>query len=115
MNVSFDGVGQVCATFLGSNLKEGQAVKLSGSGSVAACGDGESFCGAALYCRDDACTVQVRGFMTLGYTGTAPSAGPAELCGNGEGGVKSAGKDDARTGCLVVDVDTAAKSVTIML
>ena len=107
MSVSFDGVGQVCATFLGSGIEEGQAVKVSGWGTAAVCGDGESFCGAAICCRDGACTVQVSGFLTLGYTGTAPAAGPVKLCGYGQGG--------AVTACLAVDADSAAKTVTILL
>lgn len=115
MSVSFDGVGQVCATFLGAGIQEGQAVKVSGRGAAAPCGDGESFCGAAVCCRDDACTVQVSGFMTLGYTGTAPGLGPVRLCGNGQGGVRAAADEDAATACLAVDADEAAKTVTILL
>lgn len=46
MSVSFEGVGQVCATFLGGKLAEGQVVKLTGNGTVGACGDGDHlFCG----------------------------------------------------------------------
>ena len=47
MSVSFHGIGQVCATFLGDGT-EGQVVKMSGKGTVAACSAGESFCGVAL-------------------------------------------------------------------
>ena len=36
MSVSFHGIGQVCATFLGDGT-EGQVVKMSGKGTVAAC------------------------------------------------------------------------------
>lgn len=127
MNVSFDGVGQVCATFLGGGLQEGQVVKLAGNGQVGACGDGEGFCGAAICCKDDACTVQVGGFVTLAYSGTAPAVGRTGLCGDGLGGVRSAvsaasgtaksteGTADEATGCLVVSVDTTAKTVTILL
>lgn len=119
MRVSFDGIGQVCATFLGSGLSEGQVVRMTGSGTAGACGDGEGFCGAAICCKDDACSVQVRGFVTVSYTGTAPSAGWAALCGNGQGGVRAVssaeGSTDESTRCLVVDVDTTAKAVTILL
>lgn len=119
MNVSFDGVGQVCATFLGGGLSEGQVVKMAGNGQAGTCGDGESFCGAAVCCKDDACTVQVGGFMTLAYSGTAPAVGRAGLCGDGQGGVRAASSakesTDESTQCLVVDVDTTAKSVTILL
>ena len=44
MSVSFDGVGQVCATFLGSGLSEGQVVRMAGNGTVcqaSLCGNGQ--------------------------------------------------------------------------
>ena len=53
MSVSFEGIGQVCATFLGAGLTEGCVVKAAGGGAVEACGDGDSFCGAALCCKED--------------------------------------------------------------
>ena len=65
MSVSFEGVGQVCATFLGGKLAEGQVVKLTGNGTVGACGDGDHFIGAAICCKDDACTVQGGGLVTV--------------------------------------------------
>ena len=105
MSVSFEGVGQVCATFLGGKLAEGQVVKLTGNGTVGACGDGDHFIGAAICCKDDACTVQVRGFVTVGYSGTAPGMGWRTLAADGKGGVN----------CLVADVDAAVKTVTMML
>lgn len=115
MSVCFDGVGQVCATFLGEGLSEGHVVKLAGGGRVAPCGDGEVFCGVALVCRDDACTAQVRGFLSAAYSGSAPGAGAAILCGNGKGGVRMAGEQENGTRCLVVDTDTSRKRVTILL
>lgn len=112
MSVSFEGVGQVCATFLGGKLTEGQVVKLTGSGTVGACAAGDSFIGAAICCKDDACTVQVGGFVSVGYSGTAPAVGWSALAADGKGGVKSASGGAVR---LVVDVDTTAKLVTVML
>lgn len=114
MSVSFEGVGQVCATFLGGGLTEGHVVKMAGRATAGACGDGDPFCGVALCCKEDACTVQVAGFVTVGYSGTVPTAGMAVLCANGEGGVRTAGESGGRT-CLVADADTAAKTVTILL
>lgn len=111
MNVSFDGVGQVCATFLGSSITEGHVVKLSGNGTVGTCKAGDAFCGVALCSKDDACTVQVCGFVTVAYSGTAPTVGWTALCADGSGGVKAGGDRQIP----VVDVNTAAKSVTILL
>ena len=129
MSVSFEGVGQVCATFLGGKLTEGHVVKLTGSGTVGACSAGDSFIGVALCCKDDACTVQVGGFVTVGYTGAAPAAGWCALTADGNGGVKAAAGEAAaasesagttaaaESGRLlpVVGVDTTAKTVTILL
>ena len=113
MSVSFEGVGQVCATFLGGGLTEGQVVKMTGSGTVGACAADDAFCGVALCCKDDACTVQMGGFVTVGYSGAAPALGYTALTADGKGGVKTAGEGGVM--CLVAQVDTAAKTATIML
>lgn len=115
MRVSFEGVGQVCATFLGGGLAEGQVVKLTGRGQAGPCGDGDDFFGAALCCREDACTVQVRGFVTVGYSGdAAPEVGFTALCADGAGGVRTAGESGGRA-YLVADADPTAKTATILL
>lgn len=113
MTVSFEGVGQVCATFLGGGLTEGHVVKLTGNGTVGECAADDAFCGVAVCCKDDACTVQVGGFVSVRYTGTAPAAGWRALAADGTGGVKAAASGGVN--CLVADVDTTAKTVTIML
>ena len=111
MSVSFHGIGQVCATFLGDGT-EGQVVKMSSKGTVAACSAGESFCGVALCAKDDACAVQVAGFVTVPYSGTEPAPGYAALAADGSGGVKSV---ESGREYLVADADTTAKTVTILL
>lgn len=113
MSISFEGVGQVCATFLGSKLAEGQVVKMAGNGTVGACSAGDLFCGVALCCKDDACTVQVGGFVSVAYSGTAPAVGWSSLAADGNGGVKTAASGGMAY--LVTDVDTTAETVTIML
>lgn len=113
MTVSFEGVGQVCATFLGGGLTEGHVVKLTGSGTVGACAADDAFCGVAVCCKDDACTVQVGGFVSVGYTGTAPAVGWKALAADGSGGVKTVTSSGVT--CLVADVNTTAKTVTIKL
>ena len=52
MSVSFHGIGQVCATFLGSGT-EGQVVKMTDRDTVAPCSDGNSFCGVAMCVKDE--------------------------------------------------------------
>ena len=80
--------------------------------TVAPCSDGNSFCGVAMCVKDDACCVQVAGFVTVPYSSTEPTPGYAKLSADGTGGVKS---DESGREYLVVSVDTAAKSVTILL
>lgn len=111
MSVSFDGVGQVCATFLGKDIAEGHVVKLTGNGTVGSCEAGDLFCGVALCAKDGACTVQVCGFVTVSYSDTAPGTGWTALCADGKGGVKTGGERKIP----VVSVDQTAETVTILL
>ena len=111
MSVSFHGIGQICATFLGTGT-EGQVVKMSDRDTVAPCSDGNSFCGVAVCVKDDACCVQVAGFVTVPYSSTVPSVGYAKLSANGAGGVKTAAEGRS---FLVVDVDESGKTVTFAL
>lgn len=115
MKISFDSIGQWCATFAcGEGTAENQAVKLSAPATAAGCADGDAFCGvAASIARDgSACSVQLGGMATLPYTGADPAVGYAGLSANGAGGVKA---DAAGRVRLVADVDTAAKTVTFVL
>ena len=111
MSVSFEGIGRWCATFLAGDVEQGDPVKISANGTVAACSAGDAFCGVAVSERDGACSVQLGGFITLPYSGTAPTVGYAALCADGTGGVKSGGT----ASYLTVDVDTTEKTVTILL
>lgn len=115
MKVSFEGIGQWAATFsCSTDVAAGQMVKISGNGEVAACADGEDFCGAAASVARDgaACSVVLGGMITAPYTGTAPALGWSGLAANGTGGVKTAagGRE-----YLVADVNAAGMTVTFAL
>ncbi len=114
MKVSFEGIGQWCATFFGG-VTEGHVVKVDGGGCVAECAAGEPFCGAAVYAGGDACTVQMGGFVTVGYSGAAPALGYTALAADGLGGVQSAGEAEGGVSRWVVDRDEGNKTVTILL
>ena len=62
--------------------------------------------------RGDLVTVQYRGFVTLPYSGTAPSVGYGILAADGAGGVKGAQSGESY---LIVNVDTTAKTVCVLL
>ena len=114
MKLSYEGIGQWAATFACTEAAEGELVKISGSGAVAACGDGDDFCGMVLSVSrgGDACSVALGGMVTAGYTGSTPALGWSGLAGDGAGGVKTS---ESGREYLVVDVDTTAQTVTFAL
>lgn len=112
MKHSYEGIGAWSATFTTENAGEGQVVKLSGSGAVAACSAGDAFCGVAEAVRGAYCGVQMGGLARVGYTGTAPTVGLNKLTADGNGGVCTAA---AGAEYLVVAVDEAAGSCVIKL
>lgn len=115
MKISFEGIGQWAATFACTDVQEGDVVKVSENGSVAACSEGDAFCGQAISLGrgGDACSVQLGGFITADYTGdTAPTAGWCKLSADGSGGVKV---DSTGRSYLAVDVDTTTKVVIFAL
>ena len=80
------------------------------------CADNDGFEGVVLSVARDgkACSVAMGGMVTVSYTGaSAPAAGWNSLAADGSGGVKvvSAGGKSY----LAVEVDTTAKTVTIVL
>ena len=112
--VSFEGIGQWSATFACTDVQEGQVVKISGSGEVGKCADGEAFCGVVnTVGRDgEACGVVLGGMVSASYTGSAPALGWSGLSADGAGGVKSS---SAGQKYRVVDVDATGKMVTFVL
>ena len=115
MNVSYEGIGQWAATFACSGVSEGQAVKVSGNGTVAACEENGGFDGVVLSVARDgkACSVAMGGMVTVSYSGTAPTAGWNTLAADGKGGVTVV--SEGGRSYLAVEADTAAKTVTIVL
>ena len=113
MTVAFDGIGSVIATFLTeSDIAGGEVVKLTDNGTVGLCAEGEAFCGVALPPREGAGAVQLRGFVTVSYSGTAPEVGPVTLAADGAGGVMTA---DSGVSALAVAVDEDEMTAVILL
>ena len=109
---NYHGIGQLNVTVAADEgLEEGMVCKLTADGA-AGCGAGEAFCGVADVIRDGLAGVQIEGFVTLGYTGTAPVVGYANLSANGSGGVKG---DTAGKSYLVAAVDATDSIVTFKL
>ena len=87
--ISFEGIGEVAATFAcGEGVKAGQVVKLTGDGTVGPCGDGERFCGVALSAGEGFAAVQMGGLIRVAASGGALSEGWNRLLADGSGGVR---------------------------
>lgn len=113
--VSFEGIGEVAATFYaGNGVKEGKVVKLGGDSSVAPCAAGERFFGVACGGKDGCVSVQVQGFAQVSCADSTVTVGYVSLTADGNGGVKKAGTTDAGQEYLVV-ADDGAGSITIKM
>ncbi len=112
MSVSFGGFNENTATFKANEeITKGTPVKMSASGTVAPCTDGEIFCGIANECSGGYASVQLSGAVTAKFSGTAPEVGYENLvCGND--GVKA---DGSGREYLVVAVDKTVSTVTFIM
>lgn len=113
MNVSFNGFNENVLTFNSQGeVISGALVKMAGNGTVTPCADGDKFAGVAVNEAGGCAGVQLKGYVTCAYTGTAPTVGFCNLLAGGASAVKT-----GTTGVqyLVLDVDAAAKTVGFIL
>lgn len=130
MNISFEGIGEVIATFLAeedSKIKPGDVVCLTGNNQVGLGQEGDIPCGVAATVSEDGCVaVQISGLAEIACSGSAPAAGWNTLAADGTGSVKvvtagsdGAGSTKAATGggasYLVVSVDTVDGTAVVKL
>jgi len=113
MKVSFEGIGEIVATFYNGGAKKGAPVKMSSSGEVCSCADGETFAGVAVSVNGDFAAVQIGGYVKMPYSGETPQPGWQHLASDGQGGVKVA--QNTGKSYLVLDVDASAGTVGFML
>lgn len=113
MKVGFSGVAELVLSFeAGGTLTPGHPVSLSGNDAVSNAAAGVLPIGVCLQERCGIAAVQMKGFLELPYSGTAPQLGYNSLVADGAGGVKTAA---GGLNCLVVHVDTAAKTLGLYL
>ena len=117
MKISFEGIGEVVATFLkdSSAVKPGHVVCLADNETVGLGTAGKVPCGvAATVAKDGYVSVQIGGLAEVGYSGTtAPTVGWSMLAADGAGGVKVVTSNGRSY--LTVSVDTTAKTAVVML
>ncbi|MBE6985164.1 MAG: hypothetical protein E7434_06100 [Ruminococcaceae bacterium] len=113
MFVSFENIGQVCATFhCDDGVAVGAPCSMSRTGTVGASDDEENFIGVVESIKNNYACVTVRGFVTLPYSGTTPGIGYCTLTGDGAGKIKVCVDGNSY---LVAAVDTVNKTATILL
>ena len=114
MDICFEGVGQVVATFRTEDekLAAGMAVTLKDSGTVGL-GSGDSpLCGVAVgAARGGAVAVQIGGVVNVRHSGAKPAVGWTALTCDSEGKVTKSEGDGAK--CLVLAAD--GESVVVRL
>lgn len=114
MSISFKGFNEQVLTFnTSAELDAGTLVKMNGSGTVAPCASGDKIMGVVLACRNNIASVQVGGYISLPYSGTAPTPGYCGICAADSTKIKtdnSAGKLLA-----VLETDTTASVAGILL
>lgn len=113
MTISLKGYNENTATFKISGLvSEGQAVAMAGNLTVKPCASGDKIIGVCVNVRGEYACVQLSGYATLSYTGTAPSVGISAVAADGKGGITSSASG---ANVLVTDVDETKKTVGFIL
>lgn len=113
MSVAFDGIGRSVLTFQAGDVKKGDVAAMSANDTVAKAASGAVPVGVVLNKRQDWAAVQVKGYVELPYSGTAPTVGWNKLAADGNGGLRTA--TDKGRDCLVVRVDTAENKMGLFL
>ena len=112
MSVSFNGFNENTATFkVNGDIANGTPVKMSESDTVAACANGDKFCGFVVNCDGGYAAIQLSGTVTAAYSGSVPEVGYANLASDGKGVTVSDGGREY----LVLAVDEAKKTVTFIM
>jgi len=121
-DVGFAGVGELLVTFKASELTkdadEGKPVKVSESGTVALCSDGEDMIGVVKWIASDGttCSVQLKGAAAVPYNDdgelSTPTVNYSALVADGAGKLKV---DVSGISYRILAIDTTAKTIIIML
>lgn len=112
-SISMQGIGtEHLSAKAGASVTVGYPCHFIANDTVTNSAVGADFSGVIAGIRSGLVTVQYHGFVTLPYSGTAPTVGYATLAADGAGGVKTA---TSGRSYLIVHVDTAANTLGLML
>ncbi|MBR4049242.1 MAG: hypothetical protein IKK09_01965 [Clostridia bacterium] len=114
MSVSFKGINEQVVTFSTvEELAAGTLVTVSANGTVSPCAANGKIVGVVVSSRENIAAVQISGFVTLPYSGSAPALGVTAIAAASDTKIKA----DSTNGKLVtvLEVDTAALTAGILL
>ena len=114
MSVSFKGINEHVVTFrTEEDLAAGTLVTVSDNGTVSPCAANGKIVGVVISCRENLAAVQISGYITLPYSGSAPALGVTAIAAASDTKIKA----DSTNGKLVtvVETDTAALTAGILL
>lgn len=111
MSQMYNGLNEAIATFEG-NPAIGDLVTIASNGVVIATATDKDIIGVCVSKRRELVGVQLKGAITVTYTGTAPTLGYCNLQTAAATSVKVSATGKSY---LVLNVDTTAKQVTILL
>jgi len=114
MEISFEGIGQVAATFMvEGDIQPGMAVALTADGTVGLGKAGDGICGKVLSTKNGMAAVQIAGLAQVGYSGTAPAIGWGMIAADGAGKIKTV--TEGGMTCMILSVNTADGTAVIKL
>ena len=124
MSISLQGFQEAYATFYApadagtedSTFVPGTLVTLGEGYVVDTPADGGLFAGVLTHMDEDGCAlVQLKGYVRVPYSGTAPAYGYTALCSDASGKVRAPAQSAAGRYVLVCDVDAATRTAGIIL
>ena len=114
MEISFEGIGQVAATFMADgDIQPGMTAVLTADSTVGLGKAGAVPCGMVLSVKGGMAAVQVSGMARVGYSGTAPTVGWGMVAADGTGKIKTV--TSGGMSCHIVSVNTGDSTAVIKL
>lgn len=115
MSVAFHGTEETVLSFEAQEVTNGWPVVIAQNNQVGDAKDGGELAGVALDVRMGYAAVQMKGYVELPYSGTAPGLGWNSFVANGTGGLRLAATGETGRRCLVVNLETVDKTAGLYL
>ena len=116
MSVAFNGIDNQVVTFQADTGEAGDSMAMEDNNKVTKAPSGAAPVGVLVGKRSGHGAVQIRGYVQVPYSGSAaPSLGWNRLVANGSGGMRLAASGETGRNCLVVNLNTADKTMGLFL